>query len=123
MRADAEHSVRTLAPGSFNRPNAGLQLAFAYWLAGEDDEADDLFADVAEEGLQMGTLEAAAVAFGERAMIAAGRGAWVESEELVGRALQIVGRSRMEEYPSTTVALAVAARVALHRGAAERAQE
>src|SRR4029077_19760627 len=74
MRADAEHSLRTLAPGSFNRPNAVLQLAFAVWLAGDDDEADDLFADVAEEGLQMGTLEAAAVAYGERAVIAAGAG-------------------------------------------------
>jgi LuxR family maltose regulon positive regulatory protein len=123
MRADAEFAVRTLAPGSFNRPNAALQLAFARWLAGEVDEADDLFADVAEEGLGMGTLEAAAVAFGERAVIAAGRGAWVQSEESAERALQIIRRSRMEEYPSTTIVYALAARVALHRGAAERAQE
>jgi LuxR family maltose regulon positive regulatory protein len=123
MRADAEFSVRTLAPGSFNRPNAGLQLAFAVWLGGEDDEADDVFADVAEEGLQMGTLEAAALALAERAAIAAARGAWVEAEESVERALQITRRSRMEEYPTTTFVYALAARVALHRGAAERAQE
>jgi LuxR family maltose regulon positive regulatory protein len=123
MRADAEHSLRTLAPGSFNRPNAALQLAFAEWLAGDDDEADDRFADVAEEGLQMGTLEAAAVAYGERAAIAVARETWVPAEESVDRALQIIRRSRMEEYPSTTIALAMAARVALHRGAADRAQE
>jgi LuxR family maltose regulon positive regulatory protein len=123
MRADAEFSVRTLAPGSFNRPNAGLQLAFAVWLGGEDDEADDVFADVAEEGLEMGTLEAAALAVAERAAIAAARGAWVDAEESVERALQITGRSRMEEYPTTTFVYALAARVALHRGAAERAQE
>jgi LuxR family maltose regulon positive regulatory protein len=123
MRADAEFSVRTLAPGSFNRPNAGLQLAFAVWLGGEDDEADDVFADVAEEGLEMGTLEAAALALAERAAIAAARGAWVEAEESVDRALQITRRSRMEEYPTTTFVYALAARVALHRGAAERAQE
>jgi LuxR family maltose regulon positive regulatory protein len=123
MRADAEYSVRTLAPGSFNRPNAGLQLAFAHWLAGEDDEADDLFVDVAEEGLTMGTLEAAALALAESAAIAAGRGAWVQSEESVERALQIVRRSRMEEYPTSAFAYVMAARVALHQGAAERAQE
>jgi LuxR family transcriptional regulator, maltose regulon positive regulatory protein len=123
MRADAEYSVRELASGSFNRPNAALQLAFAHWLAGEDDEADDLFADVAEEGLAMGTLEAAAVAFGERAVIASGRGAWVQTEESVERALRIIRQSRMEEYPSTAIVCVLAARVALHQGAAGRAQE
>jgi LuxR family transcriptional regulator, maltose regulon positive regulatory protein len=123
MRADAEFSVRTLAPGSFNRPNAGLQLAFAVWLGGEDDEADDMFADVAEEGLEMGTQEAAALALAERAAIAVARAAWVEAEESVERALQITRRARMEEYPTTTFVYAMAARVALHRGAPERAQE
>jgi LuxR family maltose regulon positive regulatory protein len=62
MGADAEYAVRTLARGSFNRPNAALQLAFSQWLAGEVDQADDLFAEVAEEGLKLGTLEAAALA-------------------------------------------------------------
>jgi LuxR family maltose regulon positive regulatory protein len=123
MRADAEFSVRTLAPGSFNGPNAGLQLAFAHWLAREDDEADDLLADVAEEGLRFGAIEAAVVALGERAAIAAGRAEWVQAEESVERALQLIRRSRMEEYPTTAIVYALAARVALHQGAGERAQE
>jgi LuxR family transcriptional regulator, maltose regulon positive regulatory protein len=123
MRADAEYAVRTLARGSFNRPNAALQLALAQWLAGEVDQADDLFADIAEEGLELGTLEAAALALGERAAIAIGRGAWVQAEELVERALQIIRRSRMEEYPTSAFVWALAARVALHREGAGRAQE
>ena len=123
MRADAEFAVADTRPGSFNRPNAALQLAFACWLAGEDDEADDVFADVAEEGLEMGTLEAAALALAERAAIAAGRDAWVEAEESGERALQVIRRSRMEEYPISAFVYAVAARVALHRGSPERAQE
>jgi len=123
MREDAEHAVRTLARGSFNRPNALLQLAFAEWLADEIDQADDLFADVAEEGLELGTHEAAALALGERAAIAIERGAWVQAEELVDRALQIVRRSRMEEYPTCALIWAVAARVELHRGVSERGQE
>jgi LuxR family maltose regulon positive regulatory protein len=123
MRADAEYAVRTLARGSFNRPNASLQLALSQWLAGEVDQADDLFADVAEEGLELGTLEAAALALGERAAIAIGRGAWVQAEELVERALQMIRRSRMEEYPTSAFVWALAARVALHRGGAERPQE
>jgi LuxR family maltose regulon positive regulatory protein len=123
MRADAELAVGTLARGSFNRPNAALQLAFALWLAGEDDEADDVFADVAEEGLAMGTHEAAALALGERAALAIGRGAWVQAEELADRALRIVRRSRMEEYPTTAFICVVAARVALRHERGERARE
>jgi LuxR family maltose regulon positive regulatory protein len=123
MGADAEYAVRTLARGSFNRPNAALQLAFSQWLAGEVDQADDLFAEVAEEGLKLGTLEAAALALGERAAIAIGRGMWVQAEELVERALGIIRRARMEEYPSSAFVWAVAARVALHGEGAQRAQE
>jgi LuxR family transcriptional regulator, maltose regulon positive regulatory protein len=123
MRADAEFAVRTLARGSFNRPNAALQLAFALWLAGEVDEADDVFADVAEEGLALGALEAAGLALTERAAIAIGRGAWVQAEERVERALQVIRRSRMEEYPTSALLYVLAARVALRRGEAGRAQE
>jgi LuxR family transcriptional regulator, maltose regulon positive regulatory protein len=123
MRVDAEYAVRTLARGSFNRPNAALQLAFSHWLAGEIDQADDLFADVAEEGLDMGALEAAALALGERAAIAIGRAAWVQAEELTERAVRMIRRARMEEYPTSAFVWAVAARVALHRKGAERAQE
>jgi LuxR family maltose regulon positive regulatory protein len=107
----------------FNRPNAALQLAFALWLAGEVDEADDVFADVAEEGLALGTLEAAGLAFTERAAIAIGRGGWVQAEELVERALQVIRRSRMEEYPTSALLHVLAARVALRRGDAGRVQE
>ena len=123
MRADAELAVRTLARGSPFRPTALLLLAVSQWLAGEIDEADDLFADVAEEGLELGALEPVAVALGERAAIAIGREAWVQAEELVDRALLVIRRSRMEEYPTSAFVYAVAARVALHRGDAERAQE
>jgi LuxR family transcriptional regulator, maltose regulon positive regulatory protein len=123
MRKDAEFSVRTLARGSFNRPNAALQLAFSQWLAGEVDQADDLFADVAEEGVELGAHEAAALALGERAAIALGAGAWVQAEETVERALRLIRRSRMEDYPTSAFVWALAARVALRRDGAERAQE
>jgi LuxR family maltose regulon positive regulatory protein len=123
MRADAEFSVRTLARGSFNRPNAALQLAFALWLAGEVDQADDLFADVVEEGRELGALEAAALALGERGAIAIDRGAWVQAGELVEGALRMIRRSRMEEYPTSAFIWALAARVALQREGAELAQD
>ena len=93
-----------------------LLLAISQWLAGEVDQADDLLADVVEEGLELGAAEAVAVALGERAAIAIGRGAWVQAEEFADRALRVIRRSRMGEYPTSAFAYALAARVALHRG-------
>ena len=93
----SSRSGRSPAGAQF-RPNALLLLAISQWLAGEVDEADDLFADVAEEGLELGAPEAAAVALGERAAIAIGRGAWVQAEEFAERAL---GSSAVRGWRST----------------------
>ena len=98
-----------------------LLLAISQWLAGEVERADDLLAEVAEEGLERGAPESLAVALGERAAIAIERGAWVQAEELADRALRVIGQSRMDEYPTSAFLSAVAARVALHRGDATRA--
>ena len=123
MRADAELAVRTLARESPFRPNALVLLAISQWLAGEVDRADDSFADAAEEGIELGAPEATAVALAEHAVVAIGRGAWVQAEEFVGRAALVIPRSQMEEYPVSALVYALAARVALHRGQPSRADE
>ena len=51
------------------------------------------------------------------------RGAWVEAEEFAERALRVAHRARLDEYPTTAFVCALAARVALHRGEAQRAHE
>ena len=98
-------------------------LGVSHWLAGEVDQADDLFADAVEEGLELGAHEVAAVALGERAAVAIGHGRWVEAEEFAERALRVARRSRLDEYPTSAFVCALAARVALHRGEAQRAHE
>ena len=123
MRADAELALELLAPGSRGRPHALVLLGVSRLLTGEIDQADDLFADAVEAGLELGTAEEVAVALGERAAIAVGRGEWVQAEELAHRALAGIRRSRMEDYPSSALVYAVAARVALRRGEAQRVDE
>ena len=123
MRIDAELAVATLARGSQFWPSAQLLHAVSLWLAGEVDQADDLFADVAEEGLELAATDAVTVALGERAAIALGRGAWVEAEEFADRGLRIIRQFGMEEYPTSALVYLPAARVALHRGDVPDAQE
>ena len=117
------------------RPREPVADERAHWArdvalaGGELDQADDLFADAAEEGLELGVAASATAALSERALIASARGAWVAAEELTDQALRVMRRSRSEEYPSSALTYAVAARAALHRddsaacpGAAHRAQ-
>ena len=122
MRRDAQLAVQTLARGSQFRPTALVLLGLSRWLTGELDQADDLFADAAQEGLELGALEPAWAALGERAVVAIEREAWLEAEAFADQALLLVRRSRMEEYPVSTFVYAVAARVALNRGDVPRAR-
>ena len=122
MRVDADLAAQEIAPGSQFRPSALLLAGFSRWMEGDLDQADDLLADAAEEGLEVGAPEAAAVALGARGMIAIRRGDWTEAEELADRAMGLIGRSRIDEYPVSASAFALAARVALHRGDVARAQ-
>ena len=123
MRTDAELAVATLARGSRLRPSAMVLLAISHWLAGDIDDADDLFADVAEEGVALGAWAPVTFALGERGAIAIEREAWVHAEELTDRALRHIRRSLMEEYPTSALAYSAAARVALHRGDRPGAEE
>lgn len=122
MRADAERAVRTLARGSQFRPTSVLLLGISQWLAGEVDHADDLFADAAQEGLELGAQLAAWMARAQRAGVAIEREEWVDAEALADRAVLLVRQSRMEAYPVSAFVCAVAARVALHRGDASSAR-
>ena len=123
MRADAELALEHLAPGSRGRPHALVLVGVSRLLTREIDQADDLFADAVEAGLELGTAEEVAAALGERAAIAVGRGAWVEAEELANQALAGIRRSRMEDYPTSALVCAVAGRVALRHGEAQRAND
>ena len=123
MRTDAEHAVRTLARESQFWPTALGLLAVTHLLAGETNEADDLFADAAEAGVALGAPEPATVALGERAALAIGRNEWVQAEEYLEQAMLVIHRSRREEYPTCAFVYALAARAALHREDAPRAHE
>ncbi|HEX5859399.1 MAG TPA: LuxR C-terminal-related transcriptional regulator [Microbacterium sp.] len=122
MRADAELAVATLARGSLFWPNARVMHAIALWLTGAVDQADDLFAEVAEEAEEVGAANAVSVCLAERGAIALGRGGWVQAEELADRAFRVIRHSFLEEYPTSSLVYAVGARVAAHRGDPHGAQ-
>ncbi len=122
MGADAELAARSFGRASSWWPTAGLLLGIALRLGGENELADDAFADTIEAaGAVEG--EALSLSLAERAMIAIDREDWVEAEALAERADSVVRESRREEYPPNALVHAVLARVAIHRGERARANE
>src|SRR3954447_18349741 len=121
--ADAALAARTLAPDSVWHPIAMVLLGMAALLSGATDEADDLFADAADEARDLGAPDMAAVALAERAIIAIGRDAWVRADEFAEGAIATARRSRRENAALNALAYAVAGRTALHAGRTARAHE
>src|SRR4051794_13128947 len=81
LQADAALAVGTLARNSVWHPVAMVLLGMATLLRGSADEADDIFADVADEAGDLGAPDMVAVALAERALIAIGRDEWLEYQE------------------------------------------
>jgi len=123
MQADAALAVQTLAPDSVWHPVAMVLLGMATLLRGSADEADDLFADAADEAGDLGAPDMVAVALAERAVIAIGRDAWVRADEFAEGAIATARRSRRENAALNALAYAVAGRTALHAGRTARARE
>ena len=103
-----------------------MLLALASWatlLSGAADQADDVFADVADEAAGLGAPDMIAIALAERALIAIGRDEWVRADDLAERAISSARRSRRENAALNAVVYPVAGRTALHRGRASNATD
>jgi LuxR family maltose regulon positive regulatory protein len=123
MRLDCEFVVDFVGPAGPWWPPAALILALSHRLAGDLDAADDLFADVAESGMETGAVNAVAVALAERATLAVGRGDWEYAGRLVEEADAVVRLGRLDEYPGISLVHTAAARVHLHRGQSSDVQK
>lgn len=123
MHADATLAVRSLAPTSVWHPVAMVLLGWATLLSGDADEADDIFADVADEAADLGAPDMISISLAERALIAIGRDEWVRADELAERSIFSARRSRRENSALNAVAYAVAGRTALHAGRTSSAHD
>lgn len=123
MQLDSGFVVEFVGAASPWWPPAALILALSHRLAGDTDAADDLFADVAESGMETGAVNAVAVALAERATIASDRGDWDLVDQLVEDADSVVRRGHLDEYPGISLVHTAAARLAIHQGEASDAQK
>ena len=123
MRADAELALSRLPVGSIWRPTAHLLLGMSHLLAGESRVADGVLADAVEVAEDGGATIAASIALAERSILAMEREEWIEAGSQAERARSAVREAHLDDYVSSVLVYAAAARVAIHRGDARQAHE
>jgi LuxR family maltose regulon positive regulatory protein len=123
MRAEAELAVTLIPVGSLWRAPAQLLLGISHLLAGDLGVADRVVAEAVEVAQDTGATVAASVALAERAILAIGRQDWHDAETLVEQARAVVTTAHLEECVTSLVLYAASARVAVHHGNLDQAEQ
>jgi LuxR family maltose regulon positive regulatory protein len=121
MRTDAEVALALAPADSPLRATLLMLLGASHLLSGDPGAADDILAKAVAVAEGTGATDTAVVALAERSILAIGRRQWSEAELLVERARSIARGAWLEEYVTSALLYAVAARVAIHRGEPARA--
>jgi LuxR family maltose regulon positive regulatory protein len=116
MLTDASLATAEEPPWSPWRDQALCVCAEAHLLAGEVDEASDLFADSSLVAAAAGNTDVLVLCESELAILAMDRGRWELAAGHVAAALDAIEELRMYDYATSVLAFAAAARLAVHRG-------
>jgi LuxR family maltose regulon positive regulatory protein len=122
MQADAESAIAKLAKDDAWLPAALLVQGAAAALLGDTDRADSILAKAVERAARIGSTETHAVAVGERSLIAAARDDLRTADALAEEAQRVVEVGQLDSYPTSTLALAAAARSRLRHGQWDQAR-
>ncbi|KRC63141.1 hypothetical protein ASE14_00310 [Agromyces sp. Root81] len=127
--AGPELALEDAAFAVANEPSWGPWRALALQLygsicrlVGDDDSARRAFVEACATAPKMGNTGALLVSEAELAILAIEAGHWRAAEEHADLALEAIDASHMEGYSTAAMALAVAARIAIHLGESARAE-
>ena len=116
MRRDAQIAWEGLSPASPYRATMLHTEGISYLVQGDHDRADPILAHAFDVATGANALPLAALILAERCIVAAQRDRWAEVATLTQRAVAIVEAGRFEDYWTSALVYAWAARAALHRG-------
>ncbi len=116
MVIDCELAVAQEPAWSPWRDTALTTMAEAYLLTGETERARQSFLDASASGKELGNSDTIVDSESELALLAMNDGRWAEAAERVDVALTVIREHRMQDYATSVLAFAVAARLAVHNG-------
>ena len=116
MRHDAQMAWKGLTPDSPYRSTMLHVEALAHLLEGDLDDADAFLCRAVDAAVLAGNQPSVSILLAERCIVAAERDDWTAAAAFADRAVAIVRDGHFEEYWTSCLVYASAARVALHRG-------
>ena len=123
MLADAELTLEQLGPEGWWRSTAQLAAGVAHVLLGDAERGREALAVAAELAAAAGASEEGTAARAELAFVAMEAGAWEEAAIHAARAVAIVENAGLDDYVVSGLALAAAARIAIHHGDVKQARD
>ena len=123
MRRDAQIGWDGLSPLSPYRATMRYTEGLSHLLEGDLETADPILAHAFDAATGMGAAPLAAVVLAERCSIAVGRGDWPAAVTLAELALAIVQDGEFDDYWTSALVYAWAARAAIHLGNLAAARE
>jgi LuxR family maltose regulon positive regulatory protein len=115
MRRDAQIAWEGLSPASPYRATMLHTEGISYLVQEDHDKADPILAHAFDVATGANALPLAALILAERCIVAAKRDRWTEVATLTQRAVALVEAGRFEDYWTSALVYAWAARDALHR--------
>jgi LuxR family maltose regulon positive regulatory protein len=119
---DADLAVAQEPPWSVWRDQALCLCGEAHLLNGRLDRAAILFVEAAELAVTNSSANVLVFSESELALLAMDRGRWAEAAEHLAVALTAVDAHRMDDYLTSVLAFAGAARLAVHHGDRKEAE-
>ena len=116
MRRDAQIAFQGLSPASPYRATMLYTEGVSHLLEGDPDRAEPLLARAVEIASRAGASPLGALILAEQCGVAAERDRWAEVTALAGRAVTIVADGRLDDYWTSALVYAWAARASLHEG-------
>ena len=123
MRADSAAALEGLGPASPYRATMVHTQGLSYLLEGDLDNADASFAHAYDLAISLGTSPLSSLVLAEQFQVAVERDEWTAAGSLIKRSLEIVSRGPFDEYWTSALPFASAARAAAHRGDMSEARE
>jgi LuxR family maltose regulon positive regulatory protein len=123
MRRDSVEALEGLAATSPYRATMLHTEGLSYLLEGDLERADASFAHAYDLAVSIEASPVIALTLAEQFQIAVERDDWTAAESLIKRALEVVSRGPFDEYWTSALVFASAARAAAHRGDMAEARE
>ncbi len=123
MRRDSEVALAGLGPSSPYRATMLHTQGLSYLLEGDLESADASFTHAYDLASSLETWPLAALVLAEQVQVAVGRDDWTAADSLVKRSLEIVARGPFDDYWTSALVFASAARTAAHHGDMADARE